>query len=69
MPIEIPTEILPTETLPGDLCKEKFDQEMNSVDLVNGNVSVRSEGDVLPTGKKRGRPKKVDSPVTDGTVT
>lgn len=53
---------LVSEALPGDLCHEKFDQEMDTVDLVDVSVSVKSEEDTIPTGKKRGRPKKNESP-------
>lgn len=54
------------EALPDDLCHDKFEQEMSTVDLVNVNVSVKSEEDAIPIGKKRGRPKKNESPETDG---
>lgn len=52
------------EALPGDLCHDKFEQEMDTV--VNVNVSVKSEEDAVPIVKRRGRPKKIESPVTDG---
>ncbi len=56
---------LTVEALPDDLCPNKFEREMNSVDLVDVSVvSVKSE-DVIPTGKRRGRPKKPESPVTE----
>lgn len=54
------------DALPEDLCDEKFEQEMNTVDLVDVSVSVKSEEDTIPIGKKRGRPKKNESPVSDG---
>lgn len=56
------------ETLSSDLCDEKFDQEMNTVDLVDINVRVKAEEDASPSGKRRGRPKKGESPALDGMV-
>lgn len=56
-----------TEVLEDDLCADKFDEEMDTVDLVDVNVSVKSEEEAAPTVKRRGRPKKIESPVTDGT--
>lgn len=53
------------EAMPGDLCHDKFEQEMNTVDLVSANVNVTSE-DSVSIVKKRGRPKKIESPLTDG---
>lgn len=57
-----------TEALQVDLCSDKFEEEMDTVDLVDTNASVKSEEEAVPTGKRRGRPKKVESPVTDGTI-
>lgn len=56
------------EALPADLCHEKFDQELNTVDLVGVGVNVKAEDDAMSTGKKRGRPKKIESPVSDGKI-
>lgn len=56
------------EALTEDLCDDKFEQEMDTVDLVNESVSVKSEEDAIPMGRKRGRPKKNESSSTDGMI-
>lgn len=66
MSMELTVEAV--EALPGVLCNDKFEEEMSTVELVNVSVSVNSEDDAIPIGKKRGRPKKIESPETDGKV-
>lgn len=54
------------EALEGDLCDDKFEQEMDTVDLVTASIeSLKSEDETIQTTRRRGRPKKTESPVTD----
>ncbi|KAG4065634.1 hypothetical protein HA402_012624 [Bradysia odoriphaga] len=57
------------EALQGDLCDDKFEHELNTVDLVTESVdSEKSEEEVVLTTRRRGRPKKTESPVTEVPV-
>lgn len=54
------------EALQADLCDDKFEQEMNTVDLVTPSVDcIKSDEEIVANTRRRGRPKKTESPVTD----